>query len=158
MALLACDIGLNGGLTFADVNGFHCFSMPLREERYGSKTRKTIDGEKIGEWLRQYDCEFAYIEKVNAMPGQGVTSMFRFGEGKGIVYGACMAMRVPIVEIPSMTWKKYYNLGRDKDESRQLAIKLFPNHKESFKRKKDDGVAESALILEYARKEIYGKL
>jgi hypothetical protein len=79
--------------------------------------------------------------------GQGVSSVFKFGKNYGIVIGVATGLSHPLVKITPFDWKRSNGLiGKDKDASRQLAMELWPRHAESFKRKRDDGRAEAALI------------
>jgi crossover junction endodeoxyribonuclease RuvC len=83
------------------------------------------------------------------MPGQGVTSMFNFGRSYGDVRGVIGAMEVPLHFVTPQKWKKHFGLSSDKEQSRLRAIRMFPAVADSFKRKKDDGRAEAALIALY---------
>ena len=88
----------------------------------------------------------AVIEQVAAMRGQGVSSMFRFGEGYGHLQMACAACKLPTKYVTPASWKKHFGLSRDKGLSRSLAIQRFPNQAGLFARAKDDGRAEAALL------------
>ena len=96
----------------------------------------------------------AAIERVNAMPNQGVSSTFRFGQGFGQLEMAIVASKLPIKYVTPRQWKKYFDLTRDKGESRRLAKLCFPNYAHCFKRVKDDGRAEAALIGLYAKENL----
>lgn len=89
----------------------------------------------------------AVVEQVSAMPGQGVSSMFRFGESYGVVRGVLGALAIPIVNVSPVLWKKALGLtGADKDVARARAIETWPAACDLFKRKKDVGRADAALI------------
>jgi crossover junction endodeoxyribonuclease RuvC len=92
----------------------------------------------------------ALIEKVHAMPGQGVSSMFSFGRAAGIVEGVLAGLSVSFELIPPATWIKSMRTFGGKDGSRQRAQELFPDYAHLFARKKDDGRAEAALLACYA--------
>ena len=96
----------------------------------------------------------AAIERVNAMPNQGVSSTFRFGQGFGQLEMAIVASKLSIKYVTPRQWKKYFDLTSDKGESRRLAKLCFPNHAHYFKRVKDDGRAEAALIGLYAKENL----
>jgi crossover junction endodeoxyribonuclease RuvC len=96
----------------------------------------------------------AAIELVNAMPNQGVSSTFRFGQGFGQLQMGIVASKLPIEYVTPRQWKKYFDLTRDKGESRRLAKLCFPNHAHYFKRVKDDGRAEAELIGLYAKENL----
>lgn len=91
----------------------------------------------------------AFIEKVHAMSGQGVTSMFRFGETYGATQMSCAAHQMIMQYVAPTTWKKHFKLSRNKGVSRGLATQRFPKNAGDFKRVKDDGRAEAALIALY---------
>ena len=92
----------------------------------------------------------AVIEAVSAMPGQGVSSMFRFGESVGVVLGVLGALQMPVRWVTPQRWKKAAGIvGKDKDAARSLAIQLHPEVAEMLKRKKDVGRADAALIARF---------
>ena len=96
----------------------------------------------------------AVIEQVSAMPGQGVSSMFRFGEGYGHLQMACAASKLPLQYVTPATWKKHFGLTRDKGVSRGLAMQRFPEQAQQFSRAKDDGRAEAVLIALFAAEKL----
>ena len=90
------------------------------------------------------------IEHVTAMPGQGVTSMFNFGQSFGILKGVCSAMRLPMFFVRPAKWKKYYNLiNSEKDASRTRAIEMFPSFSSQLSKKKDSNKADAILIASF---------
>lgn len=93
----------------------------------------------------------AYIERVSAMPGQGVTSTFRFGEQYGALQMALAATKTPVHMVTPAVWKRYFGLTRSKGASRGLAMQRFPAFADKFKRVKDDGRAEATLIAVYGK-------
>lgn len=115
-----------------------------------------LTGTAIGGWLHQRlehevinDC---YIEKVHAMPKQGVTSVWTFAEGYGALLGALGALHIRTQHVTPTVWKKAHKLlSTDKAASRQRASELWPHHAGLFARVKDDGRAEACLIAEYGR-------
>ena len=95
------------------------------------------------------------IEDVHSMPGQGVASTFRFGMGFGICLGAAQASGISLHRVRPQKWKKDMGLtGKDKDASRHLATEIWPQDSDLWKFKYQDGVAEAALIAEWARREL----
>ena len=87
------------------------------------------------------------IEKVHAMPKQGVSSTFKFGRSLGVIEGVVAALGWPVVWVTPQTWKKHHGLLRqDKDAARMLALETWPEHAGTFRRKKDVGRADAALI------------
>ena len=98
---------------------------------------------------------FAAVERVGAMPGQGVRSTFTFGEGYGFIQGALSALMIPFDTVPPKVWKKAYSLGNDKAASIACAHRLFPgvSLRRSARCVKDhDGMAEALLIAAYAQR------
>lgn len=95
----------------------------------------------------------ALIEQVAARPGQGVTSMFRFGQGYGALEMACAASKLPLDYVTPRQWKAHFSLNGQKDVARGEASRQFPEHAHLFKRKRDDGRAEAALIALYGARQ-----
>ncbi len=90
------------------------------------------------------------IEQVSAMPGQGVTSMFNFGQSFGILKGICSAMQLPVYFVRPAKWKKYFSLiNSQKDASRTRAIEMFPYFSSQLSKKKDSNKADAILIASF---------
>ena len=90
------------------------------------------------------------VEQVSAMPGQGVTSMFNFGQSFGIIKGICSAMQLPLYFVRPTKWKKYFNLIKsEKDASRTRAIEIFPYFSSQLSKKKDSNKADAILIASF---------
>ena len=90
------------------------------------------------------------IEQVSAMPGQGVTSMFNFGQSFGILKGICSAMQLPMYFVRPAKWKKYFGLiNSEKDASRTRAIEIFPYFSSELSKKKDSNKADAILIASF---------
>ena len=101
------------------------------------------------------DVVYVMLERVNAFPGQGVTSMFHFGANYGFIQGVLRAYAMPFETVPPTVWKKSYSLGKDKTASVETARCLFPGvnlKRTQASRKDDDGMAEALLLAEYGRK------
>lgn len=99
-----------------------------------------------------YTSDPAAIEKVASMPGQGVASTFKFGQAYGTVLGALWANGHPIIHAPPGQWKKHFRLtGKPKDAARLLALEKWPHMADDFRRKKDVGRADAALIALWAQ-------
>jgi Holliday junction resolvasome RuvABC endonuclease subunit len=145
-------IGIDSGYTGAicvldDVISF--FDMPLTLSKTG---KKILDISKLTEIMRQYVgvADFVYIESVHAMPSQGVSSTFRFGEAYGILQGVLVALGLNVKYVTPQAWKKQYGLiGSEKDYARILAIKTFPDYADMLGRKKDNGRADALWIASY---------
>ena len=122
----------------------------------GKKNKKQVNGSQIYneilkkiEQIDKKDIK-VIIEQVSAMPGQGVTSMFNFGQSFGILKGICSAMQLPMYFVRPAKWKKYFNLiNSEKDASRTKAIEIFPYFSSNLSKKKDANKADAILIANY---------
>ena len=128
--------------------------MPTMIE--GKKNKKQVNGSQIfneiSEKIKNIDKKNikVVIEHVTAMPGQGVTSMFNFGQSFGILKGICSAMQLSVYFVRPAKWKKYYNLiNSEKDASRTRAIEIFPYYSSHLSKKKDSNKADAILIASY---------
>ena len=155
MLIIGIDPGISGSICFFD-NGkvIDVIEMPTMTE--GKKNKKQVNGEQIyNEILRRIknfekqDIKVV-IEQVSAMPGQGVTSMFNFGQSFGILKGICSAMQLPMYFVRPAKWKKYFNLIKsEKDASRTRAIEIFPYFSSHLSKKKDSNKADAILIASF---------
>ena len=122
----------------------------------GKKNKKQVNGAQIYyeissriKDIKKEDIK-VIIEQVSAMPGQGVTSMFNFGQSFGILKGICSAMQLPMYFVRPTKWKKYFNLiNSEKDASRTKAIEVFPYFSSKLSRKKDSNKADAILIASF---------
>jgi crossover junction endodeoxyribonuclease RuvC len=128
--------------------------MPTMTE--GKKNKKQVNGSQIVneilEKIKELDKREikVVIEQVSAMPGQGVTSMFNFGQSFGILKGICSSMQLPMYFVRPAKWKKYFNLiNSEKDASRTRAIEIFPYFSKQLSRKKDSNKADAILIASF---------
>lgn len=142
--ILGVDPGLSGAAAFVNSDGkmLDCFDLPVAGE--GKSAR--IDAANLANLIRAVAPARAVVELVGAMPGQGVSSMFRFGQATGVVAGVLGALGIPVEWVPPARWKKTMRLGSDKEGSRLRALETWPEHAKEFARKKDHGRAEAALI------------
>lgn len=107
-------------------------------------------------WRDGIDCRCA-LEKVGAMPGNGSVSMFKFGQSFGFIIGVLTALKIPFQLVPPRVWKKEFSLDNDKQKSIETAQRLFPGVNflpTERSRKPSDGMCESALLMEYARRKL----
>ena len=128
--------------------------MPVMAD--GKKNKRQINGSQTYNeiYLRTKNFSkkdiFVVVEQVSAMPGQGVTSMFNFGQSFGILKGICTAMQLPMYFVRPAKWKKYFNLlNSEKDASRTRAIEIFPYFSSQLSRKKDSNKADAILIASF---------
>lgn len=129
--------------------------MPLKSKTKLSNNEKPlVDGEAIHRLLRPFAPRivWAIIEEVSAAPEQGVVSMFRFGEGYGVAQGIVNSFYIRLVKMRPATWKGDMNLSRNKADSLAKANQLWPEHAQIWSKKKNDGLAEAALMAWHGRK------
>ena len=155
MLIIGIDPGISGAICFFE-NGkiLEVIEMPNMPE--GKKNKRQVNGAQISNEIikRTKNIEKknikVIIEQVAAMPGQGVTSMFNFGQSFGVLKGICSALQLPMYFIRPVKWKKYFNLiNSNKDSSRTKAIEAFPYFSENLSRKKDSNKADAILISSY---------
>jgi len=153
MIYIGIDPGFSGAIAFyaPKENIVSIYDMPVYQN---AKGKTEINLYELHEILAPEtdDPHMAIIEQVAAMRGQGVTSMFRFGQSYGATQMAVAAHKIPMQFVTPAKWKSYLGLSRDKGVSRSLASQRFPKQADLFKRVKDDGRAEAALLA------LYGKL
>tara|TARA_B100001123_G_C14814839_1_gene829819 strand:+ start:159 stop:632 length:474 start_codon:yes stop_codon:yes gene_type:complete len=139
------DPGLNGAIALLDSNGqtLELFDMPTLAIK---KEKREIAPILIADILLTESNTRVYVERVAARPGQGVTSMFNFGKGFGMILGVIAGMQMSIHLVTPTQWKRDLKLPPGKDGSREAAMNLFPQYSDKFKRKKDDGRADAACI------------
>ena len=154
MLIIGIDPGISGSICFfEDGKILEVIEMPVMTE--GKKNKKQVNGAQIyNEFLKRInkkDNEIrVVIEQVSAMPGQGVTSMFNFGQSYGILKGVCSAMQLPTFFVRPARWKKYFNLiNSQKDASRTRAIEIFPYFSTQLSKKKDSNKADAILIASF---------
>ena len=155
MLIIGIDPGISGSICFLD-NGkiLDVIEMPTMTD--GKKNKKQVNGSQVYNEVTKRINQFeknqirVVIEHVSAMPGQGVTSMFNFGQSFGILKGICTAMQLPMYFVRPAKWKKYFNLlNSEKDASRTRAIEIFPYFSSQLSRKKDSNKADAILIASF---------
>ena len=155
MLIIGIDPGISGSICFFDDGRIlDVIEMPTMTD--GKKNKKQVNGSQIYneilkkiEQIDKKDIK-VIIEQVSAMPGQGVTSMFNFGQSFGILKGICSAMQLPMYFVRPAKWKKYFNLiNSEKDASRTKAIEIFPYFSSNLSKKKDANKADAILIANY---------
>lgn len=146
--VIGIDPGAKGAIAILSDKGelIEVWDMPVVELKVGKSTKTRISPELLANELKNWQASAAYMEGVSASPQMGVTSAFAFGEGFGVVKGVLAALGIPCKLVPPAKWKRDMQLNASKDGSRAKAIQTWPNHAGEFKRIKDDGRAEAALI------------
>ena len=157
-------IGIDPGLTGAvaligDGRILRLWDMPVMEKVHGRG--RQVNPYLLADYLREaqeviggmaatMQKTVAHVERVSAMPGQGVTSVFGFGHSAGVIDGVLGALQIATLYITPQRWKKHYSLiGKNKDAARTLAIERYPDQLWRFERKMDCGRADAVLIAGY---------
>jgi crossover junction endodeoxyribonuclease RuvC len=155
MLIIGIDPGISGSICFfLDGEIKDVIDMPTMTD--GKKNKKQVNGSQIFNEISKRIIDKnkkdikVVIEQVSAMPGQGVTSMFNFGQSFGILKGVCSAMQLPMYFVRPAKWKKYFNLiNSEKDASRTKAIEIFPYFSVNLSKKKDCNKADAILIASF---------
>ena len=155
MLIIGIDPGISGAICFLK-NGTIIDAIEMPSMAEGKKNKKQVNGSQIFNEIskrinkNQNQGVRVVVEQVSAMPGQGVTSMFNFGQSFGILKGICSAMQLPVYCVRPAKWKKYFNLiNSEKDASRTRAIEIFPYFSSQLSKKKDSNKADAILIASF---------
>ena len=153
MIIIGIDPGISGAISVLENKKIlEVYDTPTMIE--GKKNKRQINSAQvtniIKERLNNEKEVIVVVEQVNAMPGQGVTSMFNFGQSFGVIKGICAALSLPIYFVRPSKWKKHFNLIKtNKDASRTKVIEVYPEISSKLSRKKDSNKADAILIARY---------
>ena len=153
MKIFGIDPGLSGAIAILEKKKvLSLFDMPVMAE--GKKNKKQLNSAQLVDIIRENsigdDEIVVVVEQVNAMPGQGVTSMFNFGQTFGAIKGVCAALNLPIFFVRPSKWKKYFDLiNSSKDSSRTKVIEMYPSLSSQLAKKKDVNKSDAILIARY---------
>ena len=153
MKLIGIDPGLSGAIAILeDKKVIKLLDMPVMAE--GKKNKRQLNSAQlvtiISENIKANEEVAVVVEQVNAMPGQGVTSMFNFGQTFGAIKGVCAALNLPIFFVRPSKWKKYFELiNSSKDSSRTKVIEMYPSLSSQLAKKKDVNKSDAILIARY---------
>ena len=153
MIIFGIDPGISGAISILkNKKVIEVVDMPTMID--GKKNKKQVNGAQvtniIKERLNSDEEILIVVEHVNAMPGQGVTSMFNFGQSFGVIKGVCSALSLPIYFVRPTKWKRHFNLIKtNKDASRTKVIQIYPEISSKISRKKDSNKADAILIARY---------
>ena len=153
MIIIGVDPGISGAISVVENKKIlEVYDTPTMIE--GKKNKRQINGAQVSniikERLNSNKEVVVVVEHVNAMPGQGVTSMFNFGQSFGVIKGVCAALNLPIYFVRPAKWKKHFNLIKtNKDASRTKVIEVYPEISNKLYRKKDSNRADAILIALY---------
>ena len=155
MRIIGIDPGLSGGIAVLDdLKIFDVYDMPIMSE--GKKNKNQLNSAQLVNIIKKNIISsgdtFLIVEQVSAMPGQGVTSMFNFGQTFGSIKGICAALNLPIFFVRPAKWKKHFDLiNSSKDASRTKVIEMYPSISPRLSKKKDVNKADAILIARYFR-------
>ena len=153
MIIIGIDPGINGAISIIENKKIiEVYDTPTMID--GKKNKRQINGAQVTNIFKERligEKEVVVVvEHVNAMPGQGVTSMFNFGQSFGVIKGICAALNLPIYFVRPAKWKKHFNLIKtNKDASRTKVIEVYPEISSKLHRKKDSNRADAILIALY---------
>ena len=153
MKIIGIDPGLSGGIAVLENNRvLSIFDMPVMSE--GKKNKRQLNSAQlvtlIKKNIKSVEDVAVIVEQVNAMPGQGVTSMFNFGQTFGAIKGICAALGLPIFFVRPSKWKKHFELiNSSKDSSRTKAIEMYPALSNLLAKKKDVNKSDAILIARF---------
>ena len=155
MIIFGIDPGVSGAISVLENKKIiEIFDMPTMID--GKKSKRQVNGSQVTNIIKEQLNKnkeketIVVVEHVNAMPGQGVTSMFNFGQSFGVIKGICAALSLPIYFVRPTKWKKYFNLIKtNKDASRTKVIQTYPEISSKLSRKKDSNKADAILIARY---------
>mgnify|MGYP001370937002 CR=1 FL=1 len=153
MIIVGIDPGVSGAISVLENKKvLDVYEMPTMID--GKKNKKQVNGSQVAniikERIKANNEIVIVVEHVNAMPGQGVTSMFNFGQSFGVIKGICSALNLPIYFVRPTKWKKHFNLiNTNKDASRTKVIEAYPGISNKLSRKKDSNKADAILIALY---------
>ena len=155
MLIIGIDPGISGSICFFESGKvIDIIEMPNMAD--GKKSKRQVNGAQIynviSSRIKNYSKEDVkvVIEQVSAMPGQGVSSMFNFGQSFGVLKGICSAMQLPMYFVRPAKWKKYFNLiNSEKDASRTKVIQIFPYISSELSKKKDANKADAILLASF---------
>ncbi len=153
MIIFGIDPGVSGAIcVLKEGKILEVYEMPTMID--GKKNKRQVNGAEVTNiFLKELNNKYkakVVVEHVTAMPGQGVTSMFNFGQSFGVLKGICAALKLPIYFVRPVKWKKHFNLIKtNKDASRTKVIEIYPYISSKISRKKDSNKADSILIAKY---------
>ena len=153
MKIIGIDPGLSGAIAILENNQvINIFEIPVMSE--GKKNKRQLNSALLVSLLRENinksEEVAVVVEQVNAMPGQGVTSMFNFGQTFGAIKGICAALDLPIFFVRPSKWKKHFELiNSSKDSSRTKAIEMYPKLSNQLAKKKDVNKSDAILIARF---------
>lgn len=152
MRILGVDPGGSGALALLTPEELRISDMPVFLVKRGKSSKAELDVPALAALMQDWRPDVAYFEQVGGIPGQSAPAAFNFGRIAGACEAIVKASGARFVFVPPAVWKRAMHVRGDKDEARALATNIFPANAADFRRKKDDGRAEAALLAEYGRR------
>ena len=152
--IIGIDPGLSGAVAvLTGSDSLIVIDMPTMTVERNGKSKRQVSASELAAIFANFNSDdtHVFVEKVSAMAGQGVTSVFSFGRSFGMIEGILAAFKLPVTYVAPATWVKAVGRGHGKDASRARAMELFPNNQADFKRVKDDGRSDAALIAYWGK-------
>lgn len=151
--ILGVDPGGSGAIALLAGGAVRVADMPTFSVTRGKSAKLEVDALALYDMIRVWAPTHCYFEQVGGIPGQSAPAAFNFGRACGLAEAVVKVSGVRIVTVPPATWKRRMGLiGGGKDDARAMATRLWPAAAAEFRRKKDDGRAEAALLAEYGRR------
>ncbi len=153
MRVIGIDPGLSGAIAILENNKvLGIFDMPVMAE--GKKNKRQLNSSQLANIIKEntknIEETVVIVEQVNAMPGQGVTSMFNFGQTFGAIKGVCATLELPIFFVRPSKWKKHFELiNSSKDASRTKVIEMYPTLSAQLTKKRDVNKSDAVLIAKF---------
>ena len=153
MRIFGIDPGLSGAIAVLEENKvLDVVDIPVMSD--GKKNKKQLNSAHLAQYIEKNTLDanstIVVVEQVNAMPGQGVTSMFNFGQTFGAIKGISATLKLPIFFVRPSKWKKHFELiNSSKDASRTKVIEMYPSFAEKLSKKKDVNKSDAILIARF---------
>ena len=153
MRIFGIDPGIAGAIAILDRDEIiDVIDLPTMSE--GKKNKKQLNSAHLSQYIssnvKDINKSVVVVEQVNAMPGQGVTSMFNFGQTFGAIKGISATLKLPIFFVRPSKWKKHFELiNSSKDASRTKVIEMYPSFAEKLSKKKDVNKSDAILIARF---------
>ena len=145
MRVLGVDPGITGAVALVRDGHLAVEDIPTM----GDGKRRIINATGLADIVRRWSPTLAILERVHAMPKQGVSSSFRFGQSLGTIEGVLATLIISVRYVTPAGWKRHYRLPADKDAARLAAIQRYPHIADRLARKKDHNRAEALLIANW---------
>lgn len=149
--IIGIDPGLDGAIAVLYEGSLNTIDMPTFTIKKNGQNRRIVDVNSLAHIIKDVKTEEtkAIVEKVWSRPGNGAAASFSFGHNYGVIIGVLAANQIPMTLVPPAQWKRDMHVLKGKDAARMRASEIFPQYGALWRRKKDDGRAEAALLAYY---------